>query len=267
MAGVLAVVGGAMTLFPQQKAVTMIPAANAMTAMASMASPDRTSWSRRNSAPRYEAIDLGVPDGEYSVEPRGASPNGRYVVGHVSTRYGMRAFIWKDGVIRYVAPPLSTAEAVNDSGVAVGQIYPGEHESHAVVWNGGMKRLFNGTDTSWARGIDNKGNIYGTHVVNSGSRAYLRNPNGSITYFETAPELKSFFGVANQRQQLVFSTWPRSSIDAKDIEHFYWNGTKRQELPPLKSGLQCFMGGMNDKGMIVGRALIDPYTSMPVLWK
>src|SRR5688572_23999571 len=116
-AGLMAVVGGAMTLLPQQTAITTVPTANAIELMAS---PDRTSWGRRNntnktiktiksSAPRYEAIDLGVPEGGHSVEPSAASPNGRYVVGYVSTRTILRAFVWHDGVFQYLGTQQSVA--------------------------------------------------------------------------------------------------------------------------------------------------------------
>jgi hypothetical protein len=266
LTGAVAVMG-ALPLLLGTKNAGSITAANAMTT----ASPDRTAWSRitstRSGAPRYEAVDLGLPEGATGVVVRAASPNFRYVVGHASTHFGMRAFLWKDGVFKYLAPPLSTAEAVNDSGVAVGEIYPSEHETHAVVWSGGMKRLFNGSDVSRARWIDNKGNIYGKHVRKQGWCAFLRSPSGALTYFETDPEFKSSVGVANQKKQVTFATYPRDSIDTKDMRYFFWERNKRRELPPLKTGLQCFMSSMNDKGVIVGRALIDPYTSMPVLWK
>ena len=258
------------------RTMILLAAATSITVIAP-AAPDRTSWSGKirppNAAPRYEAVDLGLPEGATGIIAYGASPNFRSVVGYASTRTVIRAFLWHDGKFRYLSPTttMASAWAVNDAGTVAGELIPDEYTRHAVVWKGGRTtRLFRGTDTSLAQGIDRRGNVFGSWVDPKAGhlwRAYRHRPDGSTTFLETEPDHNSFFHAANEKGLTALTLALKTTRDGRENRVVLWDGKRLQELPSLQAGIPCRALGMNNRGDVVGIYRANMPGCLPVIWR
>ena len=103
-----------------------------------------------------------------SFEPGGINNAGTVSGRHV-TADGVRAALWKDGVITPIGPLFSSGGGINDRGQVIGYM-SSNVAARAFVWERGrltqLPALRADQTYSWALGINNAGRIVGETVIN-----------------------------------------------------------------------------------------------------
>ncbi len=211
-------------------------------------------------AMQYTITDLGTLGGT-SADASGLNNKGQ-VVGAAATADGQHhAYVWQGGLMQDLGTfggQSSSAMDINDDGYVVGQASIPNGINHAFLWhNGTMTDLgVLGGPTwgpeygfSWAKAINNKGQIVGsssTNSVDGASHAFLYQ-DGMMQDLGTLGGNVSSADDINESGQVV-----GYAMVAGGANHaFLWeNGTMR-DLGTL-GGSESYAFGINDRGQVTG---------------
>ena len=120
------------------------------------------------SGPKYDIIDLGELIGGTGSQANALNNRGE-VVGRYHDGSYDRAFLWSGGIMSEL-PGYSglnnTADDINDSGSIVGTSQTSGVSVYAVLWSNGIVSAIGG-DVSWAKAINDRGDIIGQTYVRS----------------------------------------------------------------------------------------------------
>lgn len=258
------------------------------------------------SVARYSITDLGL-GAAYGINNQGqvvgrdgtGSDPSFNDKGQVVGGSNGHAFLYSNGEkqdLGTLGGPSSTAYGINDNGQVVGQADISSQTSHAFFWdpNNGMKDLgtldsyngpgtFNGFVGSYARSINNRGQIVGASVAsvtfNVGSSIYNSQPipratlwdHGTVSYlgisFRNGTDESSLpypvgttANSINKAGQIVGTAqdWPDP---AKNSYAVLWqNGTNTPLGSQTYSIYDSVGNGINNKGQAVGTFTVGPGT-------
>jgi probable HAF family extracellular repeat protein len=219
-------------------------------------------------------VSLG--DGPWMSEAVAVNNSGQ-VVGYVFNNLYTTAFSWTQaggmvdlgtlgvsGFGRAVSEP----SAVNDSGQVVGSSTTASGATHAFLWTqaGGMIDLGTLRDgNSYARALNEGGQVVGWTESAAGSHAFSWTPGGGMVELESSMVDRGTFSVAdevNNSGQVVGEIY-----DASGGEHtFSW--TQAGGIIELSSGACChaLLAAVNERGHVVGTSDATGYRHA-TLWQ
>lgn len=180
-------------------------------------------------APPYALVDLGTLGGDWS-RPHGVNGLGQIVGESVNAAGMTHAFLYSGGVMTDLGTlggDMSIAYGINDSGTIVGGAHTAAGRFHAFKWTAG---------TMNDMGAPSSG-VY--------SRATVINNTGTI-----GGEIDDF----------VASNPYRTSPSPYQFTSFRCTATALSLIPPLSSGYQQSVWGINSGGVMVGEAMTGTNT-------
>jgi probable HAF family extracellular repeat protein len=216
----------------------------------------------RGAVPSYSVTDLGTFGTIQSAEAFEVNDAGQ-VVGRASNR----AFLWQNGSkidLGTLGGPAAVAMALNEGGQIVGysRLSTSSNLSHAVRWaNGTITDLtpdLASSDTSWATGINESGQIVGN--INY-SIAFLWE-NGARTSLGHLGGGSSFASDINDSGLVVGSSYTSDMTPLGLMQHpFVWQNGVMTNLGLLEGDEDGGAAAINSSGQIVGSSgRTDPDT-------
>jgi probable HAF family extracellular repeat protein len=243
-----------------------------------------------NASPPWRIIDLGAGDN--------STANAINESGHVVGRSNNHAFLWRDGRIidlGDLGSGFSEATDVNNRDEVVGFSGVAGGAVHAFLWRRGIMTdlgVLPGGDNSYARAINDRGDIVGSSAVapDNGALHAFRWRNGVLTDLGAPPGGQSLgtdisnAGVIVGQSGYVAARWRHGVVQAlsgqpnqnsqatavnesgyvtgmvfPNTHGFLWYRGQFTEIgpPPGVTFLQPF--GINDRAQIVGYTDSDPF--------
>lgn len=145
--------------------------------------------------PLYRVTELGALEGSAWATATAISPNGRYVAGVAAP---FRSFLW-DGAMRDLGIPFSSASAVNDSGIVVGEFMANVRSTRPFRWHAGAweaLEMLGDPLLGSAVAIDGAGTIVGWASTPDGVHAVSWSPFGEIRDLAPATRHSTAHGIA-----------------------------------------------------------------------
>jgi probable HAF family extracellular repeat protein len=210
----------------------------------------------------------------YDLDPRADLGSGAFgmndrgqVVGFIATADGAgHAALWDQGRVLDLGAPApdgnSSALDINDAGMIIGGAYfPSEDHNLAVFWRDGVLTpfpLLAGHEESIAYSVNNRGQVAGA-LGSFPSQAVVWHAGAVTSLADELSQAKAM----NDRGE-VAGLW-RATPSSPVILSVWDQHGKRSELPVPFAGAGDIQG-MNNKGQVVGWALLEDGVSHAVVW-
>jgi hypothetical protein len=147
----------------------------------------------------------------------------------------------------------SSANAINDAGVAVGFSYPADARSHAVAWIGATATDLGAGDQSEARDINDLGQVAGYRVLDGHVQAF-RWDAGTVIPIEGTGWLNGFAWAINNSGAVVGSASLPDATGGSTGFGFLWEGGAPMDIGSLPGASSTAAMAINDNGQIAGLA-------------
>jgi probable HAF family extracellular repeat protein len=241
-------------------------------------------------SPRYDVRALGTLGGATS-EATAINNLGQVVGTAAAADGGLRAFLWNPdggGMIDLEAPPCpgeARATAINDHGRIAGYWSCTDGGSRAFSWDNGQLMALDplpGGTTSYAYGINDRGQIVGTSDVPDGSgtishyRAAVLWSDGGVVLLPPKPTYHTIYTAAGINENGEIAGWEYYIGSSLNSTAVLWTGGKMEALPrggtsqTIITGPQDQANAINDLGLIVGEYEQRPDgtpVSLAVIWE